>query len=163
MARTMLLALGNAGGNILGTICRETKSAALKDAQYVFADCNEDDLNNHGAEDSRLILLDADISEFPAETFEGIEKLVIVAGLGGKTGTTFAEVAAKCASEHGVEEVVVVATLPFVFEGEKRLERSVAAVKRIQGIPGVHVFCLNNDELDKSPLISACRITHKCL
>lgn len=149
MTRTMLLAIGNAGGNILGTICRETKSAALKDAQYIFADCNEEDLNNHGAVDSRLILLDADINEFPADPFDGIEKLIIVAGLGGKTGTTFAELAARCAREHDAEEVVVVTTLPFSFEGEKRLERSVAAVKRIQSIPGVRLFCLNNEELDK--------------
>lgn len=147
--KTMLLAIGNAGGNLIEFIRRETRHAILKEARYVFADCNEDDLYNHRVEGSQFLLLNSYINEFPAETFVGIEKLIIVAGLGGKTGTIFAELAAKCAREHGVEEVIVITTLPFSFEGEKRLERSVAAAKRLQSISGVPIFCLNNDELGK--------------
>lgn len=145
----MLLAIGNAGGNILGSIRRETKHPALKEALYVLADCNADDLYYHKVDGCQYLLLDNSINEFPAEPFDGIEKLVIIAGFGGKTGTTFTELAAKRAREHGIEEVVVITTLPFSFEGEKRLERSVSAVKRIQSIPEVRIFCLDNEELDK--------------
>lgn len=44
---TMILAIGNAGGNIVESIRRDTKHAGLKDARYVFADCNVEDLKKN--------------------------------------------------------------------------------------------------------------------
>ncbi len=145
----MILAIGNAGGNIVETIRKQTEHAILKEAKYIFADCDESDLKKHEADDSQMILLDAEKYELPGGIFDEIEKLVIIAGLGGKTGTKFTELAVKSAKESGVKIVVAITTLPFAFEGGKRLDRSVSAAKRIMDIPDVNTFCLNNDELHK--------------
>lgn len=119
--KTMLLAIGNAGSNILETIRRETKHSALKDAQYVFADCDATDLSKHDADGCPSILLDSENESFPTDIFADIEKLVIVSGMGGKTGTKFTELAATSAKESGIDSVKVVATFPFIFEGETAL------------------------------------------
>lgn len=146
---TMLLAIGGAGGNVLDFIRRETNHNRLKEARYAFANCNENDLNNYLIDNSQLILLDSEQDEFPEDVFDGIEKLFIIAGLGGKTGTNYAELAASSARQHGVEEITVIAILPFNFEGEKRRERSLSAAKRIQSIHGVSLVCIDNEEIDK--------------
>ncbi|MBD5324815.1 MAG: hypothetical protein HDS02_08355 [Bacteroides sp.] len=149
--KTMILAIGGAGGKVLDLMRRETSHNRLKETRYAFAKClyNEDDLNNHLTDNSQQILLDYDLDEFPEDVFEGIEKLVVVAGLGGRTGTKYPELAVISARQHGVKEIAVIATLPFNFEGEKRRERSVSAAKRIQSIHGVRLFCLDNEELSK--------------
>ena len=41
--KSMLLAIGNAGGNIVETIRKESENTALKEIRYVFADCDEND------------------------------------------------------------------------------------------------------------------------
>lgn len=143
----MLLAIGNAGGNILRAIRRETKSAALKEAQYVFADCNEDDLSRDETESCPAILLDFCNGSFPTDIFTGVEKLVIVSGLGGKTATKFTESAAFAAKEAGVDDVNVVVTIPFIFEGDNRVRLATSAAQRLAEIGGVNVSVINNEDL----------------
>lgn len=60
---TMILAIGNAGGNIVESIRRDTKHAGLKDARYVFADCNIEDLKNHVTNECLIMPLDHDQTE----------------------------------------------------------------------------------------------------
>lgn len=67
--------------------------------------------------------------------------------MGGITGTTFTELAASGAVSAGVKTVAVIATLPFILEGEKRLDRAVSAARRINAIQGVNIFCLKNEDL----------------
>lgn len=67
--------------------------------------------------------------------------------MGGITGTTFTELAASGAVSAGVKTVAVIATLPFILEGEKRLDRAVSAARRINDIQGVNIFCLKNEDL----------------
>lgn len=143
----MLLAIGNAGGNILRAIRRETKSVALKEAQYVFADCDANDLSKLDSDGCSTILLDPDCGSFPTGIFAGVEKLVIVSGLGGKTATKFTESAAIAANGAGVDCVNVVATIPFLFEGETRVKLATSAARRLAGIGGVNVTVFNNEEL----------------
>ena len=145
--KTMILAIGNAGGNMLDSIRRETNQTRLKDARYIFVDCNEDDLNNHLTDNSELILLDSGRDEFPNGVFGGIEKLVIVAGLGGKTGTKYAELAAKSAIDAGIASVNVIATLPFVFEGDSHVQLATSAARKLSDINGVNVTVFKNEEL----------------
>lgn len=144
---TMILAIGNAGGNIVEALRRDTKRAGLKDARYVFADCDVEDLKKHVTSECHIIPLDSDQTEFPNVDFKGIDKLFIVAGLGGITGTTFTELAASGAVSAGVKTVAVIATLPFCLEGEKRLNYAVSAARRINDIQNVRIFCLNNEDL----------------
>lgn len=144
---TMILAIGNAGGNIVEALRRDMKHTELKDARYVFADCNIEDLKNHVTDECLIMPLDHDQTEFPSENFKEIDRLYIVTGLGGVTGTKFAELTARCAVAAGVKTVAVIATLPFILEGEKRLDRAVSAARRINDIQGVNIFCLKNEDL----------------
>lgn len=145
--KTMLLAIGNAGGNIVETIRKESKNVALKKTQYVFADCDESDLKKREAENCKLIHLNTDKDGFSGGIFDGIEKLLIVAGLGGKTGTKYAELAAKSAIDAGIASINVIATLPFVFEGDNRINLATTAARRITDVNGVKVTIFNNEEL----------------
>lgn len=150
--KTMLFAIGNAGSNIVETIRKESENAALKKIRNVFADCDENDLKKHKAEDCQLIHLNKDEDEFPNEIFDGIEKLVIVTGLGGKTGTKYAELAAKSAVDAGVTSVNVIATLPFFFEGNNRINLATSAARKLTDINGMNVTIVNNEEiLEKYP------------
>ena len=143
----MILAIGNAGGNIVGTIRKQTEQAMLKEAKYIFADCDESDLKKHEADDSQLILLNTDKYEVPGKIFNGVEKLVIIAGLGGKTGTKYAELAAKYAIDADIASVNVIATFPFVFEGDNRINLASSAARKLTDINSVNVTIFNNEEL----------------
>lgn len=142
----MILAIGNAGGNIVESIRRDAKHTALKDARYVFADCDESDLKKHESEGT-IILLEHTNESFPKHIFDDVEKLVIVAGLGGKTGTKFTELAARAAIDAGVGSVAVVATAHFLFEGENRVKAAVIATSGLTDIRGLSVSVFNNEEL----------------
>lgn len=143
--RTMLLAIGNAGGNILETIRKETKHSALKEARYVFADCDANDLSKRDTDDCSTLFLDTE--GVSTDIFAGIEKLVIVSGLGGKTATKFTELVALAAKDAGVDSVNVVATIPFIFEGDNRVRLATSAAQRLAEIGGVNISVFNNEDL----------------
>ena len=71
----------------------------------------------------------------------------IVAGLGGKTGTRFAKLAAQAAIDAGVGKVAVIATTPFIFEGENRVKAAVEVADSLAAINGLNVSVFNNEEL----------------
>lgn len=146
MDNTMILAIGNAGGNIVDVFRRDTKHIGLKDARYVFADCDEGDLKRHGSEGA-IILLEHTNESFPERVFKDAGRLVIVAGLGSKTGTRFAKLAAQAAIDAGVGKVAVIATTPFIFEGENRVKAAVEAADSLAAINRLNVSVFNNEEL----------------
>ena len=147
--KTMLLAIGNAGGNIVETICKESENVALKDSEYIFADCDEDDLNTHKTEECHTIKLDYEEKEFPCSIFKRVEKLFIVAGLGGITGTKFVELAIIAALNANVSSINVFVTIPFSFEGEAIINRAKSAEKKISSINGINTTTFHNDELSE--------------
>ncbi|MDE7450414.1 MAG: hypothetical protein K2M72_09425 [Paramuribaculum sp.] len=143
----MLLAIGNAGGNIIDTMRQKIENAELKGAEYVLVDCEESDLSNHTSGDCKSTLLDYNSDEFPVEIFDGIGKLVIVAGLGGKTATKYVELAATTAKVAGVKSINVVVTLPFHFEGEERISIATSAAQRLSELKDVKTILFNNEDL----------------
>lgn len=147
MRTTIFLAIGNAGGNILETLRKETKHIALKDARYVFADSNEGDLRKREVAGGEIALLDSCSDSFPADVFKDVSKLIIIVGLGGQTGTKFVELAAIAAKDSGIDNVIVIATIPFVFEGDNRLQYAVSAAQRLSAINGLKLSVFNNEEL----------------
>lgn len=147
MDKVMILAIGNAGGNIVEAIRRETKHAEMKKTQYVFADCNEDDLRKREAAGEKIVLLDICSDSFPVDVFKDATKLIIVVGLGGQTGTKLVKLAATAAKDAGVEDIKVVATIPFIFEGEDKVQYAVSAAQRLSAIGGLKLSVFNNDEL----------------
>lgn len=147
MNNILILAIGNAGGNIIDAIRGETKHGELRNAMFVFADSNEEDLEKREAAGVKIVHLDPYSDSFPADVFKDVAKLIIVVGLGGKTGTKFAKPAAIAAKEAGVEDIKVVATIPFIFEGDNRLQYAVSAAQRLSAVNGLKLSVFNNQEL----------------
>lgn len=146
MARTLILGIGSAGGNTAETIRRESEHPALISARYIFADVFE-----RGPHIPHLCL-DPENEIFPASIFRGFDTVCIIAGLGGNTGTVFAGEAARRARAAGVAKVLVIATTPFRFEGEKRARRAIAAIDCLKEIEGVDAHTFDNDVLlEKHP------------
>lgn len=143
----MVLGIGNAGGNIVESVIRKTDRPRQKEVLYFLVDCNESDLIKHKVNPSQLILLDEEKDEFHNANFEAIDELIIVTGLGGKTGSKFTELAAVSAKKAGVEKIIIIATLPFLFEGENRRERSFSVAKRLQELPGISLLCFDNEKI----------------
>lgn len=73
--------------------------------------------------------------------------ILVVVGLGGQTGTKFVKLAATAAKDAGVEDIKVVATIPFIFEGEDKVQYAVSAAQRLSAIGGLKLSVFNNDEL----------------
>ena len=144
---SMILAIGNAGGNIVEAISRDSRLSEQNNVQYVFADCNDDDLKKREAVGVKIVLLDSCSESFPADVFKDVSKLIIIAGLGGQTGTKYVELAAIAAKDSGIDNVIVVATIPFVFEGDNRLQYAVSAAQRLSAIDGLKLSVFNNEDL----------------
>ena len=60
------------------------------------------------------------------------------------TGSRFAEIAAKSAKSDGIGNVALIVTLPFVFEGSRKLAKATEALKSLSDMS---VKVLNNEEL----------------
>ncbi len=81
-----------------------------------------------------------------AEIIGGNTKMVfITAGMGGGTGTGAAPVIAKAAKEMGLLTVAIV-TIPFRFEGERRIEQAVEGINEIEKYVD-SLLVINNEKL----------------
>lgn len=82
-----------------------------------------------------------------AAFFDGDTKMVIiVAGLGGETGTGVAPVVARIAREKKVALTVGIVTIPFQFEGTQKIQKALAGIEEMSK----HVdalFVINNQRL----------------
>ena len=95
---------------------------------------------------------------------ENTKMLFIAAGMGGGTGTGAAPVIAKLAKEITLEDgytnkilVVAIVTMPFFFEGMKRMKQALAGLEELRSHVD-SVLVINNDKLLKKgnlPLPSA--------
>lgn len=86
------------------------------------------------------------------ESYHQIEKaikdcdmLFLTAGMGGGTGTAAASVVAEIARNHGILTIAVV-TMPFCFEGHKRLQHAMDGIARLEQIADA-VIVIPNDNL----------------
>lgn len=84
------------------------------------ADANPE-IGKKSAEESRAAI---------SKAIEGADMAVIIAGMGGGTGTGAAPVVAQIARELGILTVGVV-TRPFAFEGKKRLEQALSGIEEL--------------------------------
>jgi cell division protein FtsZ len=67
-----------------------------------------------------------------AEALEGSDMVFVTAGMGGGTGTGASPIVAEAARSVGALTVGVV-TLPFSFEGKRRLENAVRGIEELKG------------------------------
>ena len=79
----------------------------------------------------------AEAAEEVADVIAGIcdqaPQVILVAALGGGTGTGAAPVIARIARQHGCQTVAVV-TEPFSFEGKQRVQRAAMGLQALSGI-----------------------------
>lgn len=80
------------------------------------------------------------------ELFDGRTEMVfITAGMGGGTGTGAAPVVARLAKEAGMLTIGIV-TVPFMFEGEKKIQKAVQGAKEMQNYVDA-LLLINNENL----------------
>lgn len=79
------------------------------------------------------------------EAMVGTDLLILVTGLGGGTGTGAAPVIAKAARAMGAT-ILVFATMPFPFEGDRRRRQADEGLRALQRLVDA-VICLPNDRL----------------
>jgi len=140
----MILAIGDAGCNMAETIMRVANAHWIKEATYLFADSDMERLSELGKKGFETLQLQRESDIFPTEKLKGVEKLYILAGLGGVTGSKFAEIAAKSAKSEGVGNVAFIVTLPFIFEGTGKMAKATESLKSLSDIP---IKVLNNEDL----------------
>ncbi len=79
---------------------------------------------------------------------EGAPMIFLCVGLGGGTGSGGAPIVAHIAKQQG-SLVVVVATLPFGFEGKRRMQQATQSLESLERIADI-VICYENDRMGGS-------------
>lgn len=121
----MLLAIGRAGCNILDVLHRNTKHQELMSAHYFFADSDEFNLRKYVCDRCSTILIQNNNDIFKGDFFKGIKQLIVIAALSGEMGSKYSVSAVTIAKGAGVENILVIGILPFVFEGMGRISRGL--------------------------------------
>lgn len=147
----MIIGVGGAGCNMAATFRREAKSEAIKNALYVFADQRTPDIEYFKQADDAtavLNLYNIDLyNDLPEDFFKDVEKVYVLAGLGGHTGTAWAPVIAHFAKFRDVKSVSAIVTTPFVFEGKKHTAHALEGLQKIKELNLDLVIALNNEKL----------------
>jgi cell division protein FtsZ len=139
--RIKVLGLGGAGGKAINYMI----DAGLPGAEFVFADTDSQYV--HSSKAAAKIRLDLDLRNLSyrrepdigriadrddmqliADAIDGADMVVILAGLGGYTGSSAVPVAADLANKLGILTIVVVTT-PFHMEGVKRSRCAAYAIE----------------------------------
>ena len=149
----MIIGVGGAGCNMANTFRREAKSDSIKNSIYVFADQRQPDIDYFQRVDDTTVYLNLyniDLyNDLPEDFFKDVEKVYVLAGLGGHTGTAWAPVLAQFAKFRDVKSVSAIVTTPFDFEGEKHMVHALDGLSKIKELHLDLVIALNNEKLAK--------------
>ena len=144
-ANIKVIGVGGAGGNAVNRMIQD----GMDGVDFLVINTDAQDLDNNSAENKLQIgknltkgLGAGAHSEIGQEAIESDKDVVktmiqdanmvfITAGMGGGTGTGAAPTVAQIAREMGILTVGIV-TLPFNFEGPKRMKRGVAGVDELR-------------------------------
>lgn len=144
MSKIMILAIGGAGCNMAETIMREASVYWVNEASYLFADSDHSRLA--GLKNKGYQTIDLNDTEISNEDFKGVEKLYILAGLGGKTGSGHMTDAVNTARSAGVQDISAIVTIPFYFKGDNKVAKAKETIGKLNSIP---TKVLRNDDLLK--------------
>ncbi|MCM1067484.1 MAG: hypothetical protein NC418_07930 [Muribaculaceae bacterium] len=151
MKKTMIIGVGGAGCNMANTFRREAKSDSIKNAIYVFADHRRPEIDYfEWADDFTAFLNLYNINlynDLPDGFLKDVEKVYVLAGLGGQTGTAWTPVIARFAKFSDVKYVSAIVTTPFIFEGERHLAHALDGLTKIKDQNLDLVIALNNEKL----------------
>lgn len=159
--RIAIVGLGGAGANILHcfsgqtnagiTLCTMALDERVGRHSGVGSFLQLGEESNHGLGSGGDPEVGAAAAEESEERVRGMLKeldlMVLVTGLGGGTGSGAAPVIARLAREAGVF-LVVVATLPFSFEGSRRRQQAERALAQLSITANV-LLCFENDHMEE--------------
>ena len=146
-ANLKVIGVGGAGGNAVNRMIQ----AGMKGVDFMVINTDAQDLENNAAENKIQIGKNltrglgagakAEIGRDAIESdkdavkslIEGADMVFITAGMGGGTGTGAAPRIAQIAREMGVLTVGIV-TLPFNFEGPRRMNRGLAGITELRKV-----------------------------
>lgn len=143
-----IIAVGNAGGNIADSIRKQ--GIGVKDAEFVYYDTDTESLYKHGKKEDTHILLpkEANTEEYFDAMLNGVDTLIITAGLGGNAGSIYAPCAAWSSEDMNVENVIAFVSLPFSFEGEDKRTVAMDCLENLKNLCD-EVIIQENDKLDR--------------
>lgn len=112
----------------------------IKDINYVVLDSDSQQLTQSPVPNRVLLRSDTtrrsaaeeSESEIAALFDDDTKMVIIVAGLGGETGTDVAPVVARIAREKEVTLTVGIVTTPFQFEGTERIQMALAGIEEMR-------------------------------
>lgn len=155
-----VIGVGGGGGNAVNHMFRE----GIKDVTFVICNTDNQALNNSPIEkkiqlgpkitnglgagnnpDKAREAAEESIEDIKTVLSEGTEMVFITAGMGGGTGTGAAPVIAKVAKEMSILTVGIV-TVPFKFEGTKKIAQALAGVKILESNVDA-LLVINNERL----------------
>ena len=151
--RTIIKAIGVGGGGINAVNLMYQK---IDGVTFVILDTDRQQLIDSPVPNRVLLRPDtthrsaAEKSESEIAAFfdDDTKIVIIVAGLGGETGTDVAPVVARIAREKEVALTVGIVTIPFWFEGTQKIQKALAGIEEMSK----HVdalFFINNQRLTK--------------
>ena len=146
-AKLKIIGVGGAGGNAVNRMIK----ANMAGADFIAINTDAQDLENNSAEHRIQIgttltkglgagakssigqqAMDTD-REAVLNIIENADMVFITCGMGGGTGTGAAPVVAQIANELGILTVGIV-TLPFKFEGPRRMERALEGISEMRKV-----------------------------
>ena len=128
----------------------------IKDINFAVLDSNSQQLNESPIPDRVLLesipghdaryVTEENEAEIATLFDDDTKWAIIVAGLGGETGTDVAPVVARIAREKEVTLTVGVVTIPFQFEGPQKILKALASVEEMRKYVDA-LFVFNNQHL----------------
>ncbi len=146
---SLILCIGGAASNIITTLQKGLSNQSIfQSSDIIVADVNQYSLTTISTnfEHIKTITLNWDIKDFSSEIFNNISKLLIVVGLGGKTGSEYSLYAIKKAKELGIKSIFIIATIPFKFEGGKR-KYAQSIAQQLSDLTEKNIHIIDNEDL----------------
>lgn len=149
----MILGIGGMGIKIARQIRDEASNPLLTNAIYTFTDTDKKDLYRDSNPTDKIIEIKKhsfwqvkikELNPFPKELFTGVSTLIIISGLGGKTGTEYAKKAAVTARNAKVPDIRLFLTTPWHFEGDKKIKTALSSLEDLKDFK-LEIF--NNESL----------------
>ena len=120
-----IIGVGDGASNIINRI----KKRVERIGEWILINADEIDLRTSAADVNIQIEHKSDFDKI-TEAISGCDKLIVIACLGGETGTGISSVVSKLATDMKISTEVIV-TMPFKFEGRIRSQRAEKGVKAL--------------------------------
>lgn len=178
--RIKVIGVGGGGSNIVFELSKKLKDFSAQKIEFIAANTDNQALHSiskslktfsFGSKITNGLGCGSDVSVGDRAAREDLERIkglfsdnrdlyIIVSSFGGGTGTGAAPVFAKIASDLKLP-VLSIFTLPFVFEGKKKTDHSLAAIEKLKEdinaymvLPNEKIFSLSKEEVSFSEALS---------